>query len=91
MQGADLWRAQLRGTDLIFSAFHAKYLLNESFLDGAGMGYVDPGLTKLTDPQILSIFGGATVTLANTIESENQNQPRHGIKENLSVEKFILE
>ena len=55
------------------------------------MGYVDPGLTKLTDPQILSIFGGATVTLANTIESENQNQPRHGIKENLSVEKFILE
>ena len=55
------------------------------------MGYVDPGLTKLTDPQILSIFGGATVTLANNIESENQNQPRRGTKENLSVEKFILE
>ena len=55
------------------------------------MSYVDLSLTKLTDPQLLSIFGDATVTPANNIESENRNHPKHWIKEILSVEKFISE
>ena len=55
------------------------------------MSYIDLRLTKLTGPQLLSIFGDATVTPANNIESENRNHPKHWIKENLSVKKFISE
>lgn len=101
MQGAYLIKAQMQGTNLIGAkmqgAFFYSMEMNETTrlidtsLKGAAVQSCDLSLVSLSDDQIASIFGDASVTLPGGVTPDHPDWPAHFPKEVLENKEFFAQ
>ena len=88
LQGADLEHAQLQGADLEQADFDAETTLSGARFSYAGLSGVDFSKTSITQEQLESAFGDASVTLPDGKGPNDPEWPEHWSKEKLDYNDF---
>ena len=88
LEGADLSMAQLEGADLSRTTFDAATSLTETSFQAASVKEMDFTLVRISDFQVKSMFGDASVILPGGKGPNDSEWPRHWPKEVLDGEDF---
>jgi uncharacterized protein YjbI with pentapeptide repeats len=88
LQKADLEHAQLQGADLEQAHFDAETTLRGARFSYAGLRGVDFSKTSISQEQLESAFGDASVTLPDGKGPNDPEWPEHWSKEKLDYEEF---